>query len=180
MKWLIIIGLMLLVISPMMWLRPSASQRRLGKLRDTAVNAGVRVKLEKPPLHNVSTLMPCYRWSYSPQRSGPRFLLVRNEETGESLKEFHPGWRWRIEPLRPLPPDVDQRLSELLARLPQDAVVVESDREALTLWWGESRGGDHFARYLNDFAFLRGALEGRPDRPTLRQLSVGDPDDTQR
>ncbi|GGY10848.1 hypothetical protein GCM10007160_42480 [Litchfieldella qijiaojingensis] len=174
MEWFIIIGLMLLVIAPMMWLRPNSHQMRLGKLRDAAIKAGVRVKLEKPPLHNDPAPMPCYRWPYPLQRPGPRFVLVRSEETGDSLKEFRPGWRWRIEPLRPLPPKADERLGELLMRLPQDAVVIESNRETLALWWNESQDGERFARYLEDFSFLRGALAGRPDRPTLRQLGSGD------
>ncbi|MFC3282476.1 preprotein translocase subunit YajC [Litchfieldella rifensis] len=173
MEWLIIIVLMLLVISPMLWLRPSSSQRRLGKLRDEAIKAGAKVKLGKPPLHEASSSMPCYRWLYPPQRPGPHFLLVRNAEASESLKEFRPGWRWRVEPLRPLPDAVDARLGELLTRLPEDALVIESDRDALTLWWWESQGGERFTGYLDDFSFLCQQLAGRPDRPAPRQVGFG-------
>lgn len=174
MEWLLIIVLMLLIISPVMWLRPTPRQKRLVRLRDVAIKAGVKVKLEKPPLHDVTTSMPCYRWTYPPQHPGPRFLLVRSAEASASLKEFRPGWRWRIEPLRPLPEAVDYRLGELLTRLPQDALVIESDRNALTLWWWESQGGERFASYLDDFGFLCQQLAGRPDQPAPRQVGFGE------
>lgn len=174
MEWLLIIFLLMFVIAPVMWLKPSPRQKRVARLRDMAMKAGVEVKLTKSPLHNDSGTMPSYRWPYPPQRPGPRFLLVRDVEASDRLKTFCPGWRWRIEPMRGLPDTVEARLKALLERLPQDALVIESGREALLLWWHESQDGERFTRYLDDFRFIRDALAGRPD-PRASSRSTIDP-----
>lgn len=168
MEWLIIVLVLLLIVSPVLWLKPNPRQKRIADLRDTVIKAGIKVKLEKPPLHGDSTLMPCYRWPYPQQYPGARFVLVREDEATEALKVFRPGWRWRVEPLRPLPSGVADRLAYLLTRLPRDAVVVESDRDALMLWWQESQDGERFASYLDDFSYLRKHLAGRPDDTSTR------------
>nr|WP_240457696.1 hypothetical protein [Halomonas socia] len=73
--------------------------------------------------------------------------------------------------MRPLPDEVFQRLEALLTRLPQDALVLESDVRGLTLWWYESQGPERFDSYLGAMATLRDSLAGRPDRPsTLKPL----------
>lgn len=171
MEWLLIIFFLLLVAAPVMWLKPSPRQKRVARLRDLAIKAGVEVKLAKSPLHNDTGTMPSYRFAYPPQRPGPRFVLVREAEASDRLKLFCPGWRWRIEPLRGLPEPAEARLRQLLERLPQDALIIESGREALMLWWHESQDGERFSRYLDDFRFVRDALAGRPDSPSPGTLS---------
>ncbi|QTF91605.1 preprotein translocase subunit YajC [Halomonas sp. BM-2019] len=163
MTWLFILFALLLVASPVMWLRPSPRQRRISALRNAAIKAGVTVKLEPPPLHGIETAMPAYRWRYSQERPGPDFVLVRDDHASEVLKPFVHGWRWRQETLRPLPEALETRLKGLLERLPLDAVVVESHRYALTLWWWESQDFPRFSTYLEDFVALRDGLAGRPD-----------------
>ncbi|GAA0568836.1 preprotein translocase subunit YajC [Halomonas salifodinae] len=168
MTWLIILLALALVVSPVMWLKPSPRQKRVAGLRNAVIKAGVEVKLEVPPLHDVKTSMPAYRWRYPQERPGPTFVLVRDSESGESLKPCHAGWRWRTEPLRPLPEAARERLFALLERLPQDALVLESNEQALTLWWYESQNTERFLGYRDDFLFLRDQLAGRPDRPRPR------------
>ncbi|TFH87859.1 preprotein translocase subunit YajC [Billgrantia azerbaijanica] len=165
MVWVVIVIAMLLVISPVMWLRPSPGQRRIMLLRNAAREAGVMVKLKPSPLHGETGTMPCYRWDYPGERPGPRFLLIRDAEASEALKPYLAGWRWRIEPLRPLPEDARAPLEALLRRLPQDALVLESSERQLTLWWWESQDAEHFRTYLEDFRRLRDALAGNPDDP---------------
>ncbi len=163
MTWLFILFAVLLVASPVMWLKPSPRQRRIGSLRNDARRAGVAIKQEKPPLHGVQTAMPAYRWRYSQERPGPDFVLVRDDHASSALKPFVHGWRWRREPLRPLPEALEARLRSLLERLPQDALVVESHRHNLTLWWWESQDFARFSTYLEDFMALRDGLAGRSD-----------------
>ncbi|QJQ93982.1 MULTISPECIES: preprotein translocase subunit YajC [Halomonadaceae] len=165
MNWLIIVFLLMLVISPVMWLKPSPRQKRVARLREAAIRAGIKVRQEKPPLYKPLGQMTSYRWRYPSAQPGPRFVLVRSAEASEALKEYRPGWRWRIEPLRRLPDEVERRLETLLSRLPHDALVIESDQDALTLWWYESQSADRFASYLDDFERLRQGLTGRPDTP---------------
>ncbi len=165
MTWLFILLAMLLVISPVMWLKPSPRQKRVAALRNAAMKTGLKVSLQTPPLHGATTAMPAYRWHYPQQRPGPDFVLVRDSHAAEALKPFAHDWRWRQEPLRPLPDDLTARLKRLLERLPQDALVVESDARALTLWWGESQDFARFSTYLEDFVALRDGLAGCPDDP---------------
>ncbi|MBB3232880.1 preprotein translocase subunit YajC [Halomonas stenophila] len=165
MVWLIILGVMGLVFAPAMWLRPSPRQQRQIGLREAARRAGVIVRLENSPLHDGGELLPAYRWPYPAQRPGPDFVLVRDAVASQALRACQAGWRWRLEPLRPLPSAAQQRLAALLARLPEDALVVESGAAALTLWWDESLDIATLEALATEFAELRDSLAGRPDRP---------------
>ncbi|NWN82474.1 MAG: preprotein translocase subunit YajC [Halomonas sp.] len=167
MIWLFILLVMLLVISPVMWLKPSPRQKRVATLRNAAMQRGLKVALRVPPLHGDTVPMPAYRWHYPPQQPGPDFMLVRDSHAADALKPFGHGWRWRKEPLRGLPEALEARLKRLVERLPQDALVVESDTAALTLWWHESQGFERFSTYLEDFQALRDGLAGRPDHPQM-------------
>ena len=140
--WLVTLFAMLAILSPVMWLRPSRRDRRLGELRQQARQKGVGVKFAKPPLHSPPPGLVSYRWSYSQSRPGAYFVLVREEHASEALKPLSAEcreWRWRIEPLRPLPASLAARLEEELARLPEDAVapiLTQTDPEA-----GEAQPG---------------------------------------
>lgn len=169
MVWLIILLVMGLMLSPMMWLRPSPQQQRMGRLREAVIEAGVKVKLGESPLHEGGQ-MASYRWMYPGEYPGPRFVLVREAVASDALKPFMDGWRWRIEPLRPLPGDAMARLEASIDALPADAKVVESSRDALTLWWEESLGIDAFERHRENLSNLHSHLAGRPDEPAPRKL----------
>ncbi len=165
MIWLIIAVVVGLVFAPAMWLRPSPRQQRSMALRDAAKRAGIQVRLDPSPLHQDDKRLPAYRWAYPPRRPGPDFLLLRDAEASDALKPFVPGWRWRKEPLHGLPTAVRQRFEALLARLPADAVAVESSAEALILWWDESLQVEAFLPVADGLAELRDDLAGRADRP---------------
>lgn len=164
MVWLVIIVTLLLLVAPVMWLKPSPRQRRVVPLRNAAAGAGVKVGQERPPLHGMQSTMPSYRWTYSSDAPGPRFVLVRSSEASDMLKPYVVDWRWRIEPLRSLPEAARESLEALLMRLPQDALVVESSESAITLWWWESQTAERFLTYAEDFTRLRTALAGHADR----------------
>lgn len=170
MDWLIIVFILMLVIAPVMWLKPSPRQKRQQMLRSHIAKQGVSIKLEKPPLHHFRGTMPAYRWHFTQEAPGPDFLLVRNSNASEALEPYYAGWRWRIAPLRPLPDNAEIPLKALLERLPQDALVVQSTPYALTLWWWESQTAERFATYLPEFQQLRDALRGRADQPFSRPL----------
>ncbi|MGQ4880495.1 preprotein translocase subunit YajC [Billgrantia sp. LNSP4103-1] len=175
MVWIGILLVLMLMVSPVLWLKPSPRQRRIIPLRNAAVKAGVKVVMEKPPLHGEQTAMPGYRWSYPTDTPGPSFLLVRASEASDVLKRYVADWRWRIEPLRPLPEAARKPLEALLTRLPQDALVIESNEDSITLWWWESQTAERFQTYLDDFRRLRDALAGHADhRNAARPLSEGD------
>nr|WP_298372123.1 preprotein translocase subunit YajC [uncultured Halomonas sp.] len=145
--WLIILFTMLIILSPMMWLRPSRRDRRLGQLRQQARHLGITVKFGKPPLHAPPAGLVSYRWLYPQDRPGPYFVLVRETHASEVLKPFdekRKNWRWRIEPLRSFSGKARSCLKQVLEELPQDALVLESERRYLTLWWEESQSVEAF------------------------------------
>lgn len=164
--WLVILFTMLAIVSPVLWLRPSRHDQRLGRLRQQAGQAGIEVKFAKPPLHSQPGGMISYRWAYARDRSGPVFLLVRDAYASEVLKPFMAGWRWRIEPLRPLASDTQRLLQQALAQLPEDALVVESDRRYLTLWWSESLDETRFVPCQEALTAVHGALVADSGRRT--------------
>ncbi|RUR40953.1 preprotein translocase subunit YajC [Vreelandella populi] len=164
MEWLIIGFVLMFVMAPVMWLKPSPRQKRQGTLRARAADEGASVKLEKPPLHHFKGTMPAYRWYYPQEAPGPDFLLVRDSHASSALDTYCAGWRWRIAPLRPLPESAAQMLQELLERLPQDALVVESTPNGLTLWWWESQTAERFSVYAAAFNQLRSTLGGLADQ----------------
>ncbi|MFI8749326.1 preprotein translocase subunit YajC [Vreelandella lionensis] len=173
MEWLIIVSILMFVIAPVMWLKPSPRQKRQMALRVSAAQHGVAVKVAKPPLHHFRGTMPAYRWHYPQQAPGPDFVLVRDSNASDALEPFHAGWRWRIAPLRPLPETARVHLQTLLERLPQDALVLESNAHALTLWWWESQTAERFITYLADIEPLKAALSGLSDRPPAKPLEAG-------
>ncbi|WP_346797722.1 preprotein translocase subunit YajC [Halomonas sp. Bachu 37] len=170
MEWLIIVLILMFVAAPVMWLKPSPRQKRLVKLRRELGQQGVTIKLEKPPLHEFKGTMPAYRWRYPEQAPGPDFTLVRDSHASEALETYLPGWRWRVAPLRPLPESAHPFFARLLERLPQDALIIESDPQALTLWWWESQNEERFQQYLDDFKGLRDALAGHSDQPRTQPM----------
>ncbi len=173
MEWLIIVFILMFVIAPVMWLKPSPRQQRQMALRSSAGKQGVTVKMAKPPLHHFRGTMPAYRWHYPQSAPGPDFLLVRDSNASDALEPYHAGWRWRIAPLRPLPDVASQHLQTLLEHLPQDALVLESNAHSLTLWWWESQTAERFTRYLSDIEPLKEALSGLSDRPPVKPLETG-------
>lgn len=170
--WLVTLFVFLAMLSPIMWLRPSRRDRRLGLLRQHARQTGIGVRFAKPPLHAPPGGLVSYRWSYPQTQPGPLFLLVRDDYASEALRPFIEGWRWRIEPLRPLSSEARQYLEQALAALPEDALVLESERIHLTLWWGESLD---VAGFTDCQAALAAARDALVDFPRSSDMSKAPP-----
>ncbi len=162
--WLILVLTMLAILSPAVWLRPSRREGRVATLRQAARVANVSVGFSKAPLHEAPAGLASYRWRYPQTRPGLRFVLVREAYASQQLKPYDANWRWRIEPLRRLPVEADHRLQQLLASLPGDALVLESTRDHLSLWWGESLDAAAFSELERTMAMLRDGLEGDETR----------------
>ncbi|MBR2514999.1 MAG: preprotein translocase subunit YajC [Halomonas sp.] len=176
MEWLIIVLILMFVIAPVMWLKPSPKQKRQMALRERARKQGVTIKMDKPPLHHFRGTMPAYRWYYPQDAPGPTFVLLREGSASEALELYHAGWRWRIAPLRTLPDNATEPFKALLERLPQDALVIESTPRSLTLWWWESQNAERFSTYLDDFRQLKSALGGLSDKPVSKPLGTQYPE----
>ncbi|WP_280569105.1 preprotein translocase subunit YajC [Chromohalobacter sp. 296-RDG] len=126
-----------LILSPALWLRPGLHEKRRSALRVAARESGVDIRADKPPLQAMDGLVG-YRWRYPQAAPGSDFTLVRDGHASDRLQEAMAGWRWRQAPLPPLSEDNEHRLKEVLLALPEDALVVTSAPQGLTLWWEES------------------------------------------
>lgn len=163
MNWLLILVAVGLVITPVMWLKPTPRQRRVIALRNEARKQGIVVKLEASPEHQVKGLVAAYRWPFPAARPGPDFMLVSPGLASRALKTFEAGWCWRTEPLRPLPETGVALLAAMPAHLPDDVLAIASSRSALTLWWDESLDAERLAALAEPLVALRDALAGHPD-----------------
>ncbi|MDN6296529.1 MAG: preprotein translocase subunit YajC [Halomonas sp.] len=172
MEWLIIGFIVLMVISPVVWLKPSPRQQRHTQLRAMARHKGVEVLRQEVPLHLIKEKMPAYRLRYPGEHPGPDFVLVRDGFASAALVRYTEGWRFRVAPLRPLPEAAQRQLQELITLLPDDVLMVQSSEVALTLWWWESGTAEHFAPCVEAAALLRDTLSGYADRPGVQPLAV--------
>jgi hypothetical protein len=172
MKWVIMVVILMMVISPVMWLKPSPRQRRHTQLRAMARSKGVEVARQEVPLHGVKGKMPAYRLRYPGEYPGPDFVLVRDAVASAALARYTDGWRFRIAPLRPLPEAAKVQLEALVALLPDDVLMVQSSEVALTLWWLESGTAERFAPCVEAAATLRDTLSGYADRPRVKPLAT--------
>ncbi|MDN6180760.1 MAG: preprotein translocase subunit YajC [Halomonas subglaciescola] len=172
MEWLIIGFIVMMVISPVMWLKPSPRQHRHTQLRAMARHKGVEVARQEVALHVIKGKMPAYRLRYPGEHPGPDFVLVRDAVASTALARYVEGWRFRIAPLRPLPEAAQGQLAVLVALLPSDVLMVQSSEVALTLWWGESATAERFAPCIDAAGALRDALSGYADRSGVKPLTT--------
>ncbi|OLO12031.1 hypothetical protein BTW10_06470 [Chromohalobacter japonicus] len=148
-----------LILSPALWLRPGIHEKRRSALRVAARESGAAIRADKPPLEAVDGLVG-YRWRYPQAAPGSDFTLVRDAHASDRLQEAMAGWRWRQAPLPPLSDDNERRLKEVLLALPDDALVVASAPQGLTLWWEESREAKAFEPSLRALVGLVDQLAG--------------------
>jgi hypothetical protein len=152
--WIIIIVILLVAFGPLMWLRPSARERRQGALRQRAYKEGMRVELRRLPKRDpdpeervsasgrprdLNEDAPAYIYPLSTRlRMLPKWRLVR----GDDGMPAYPGWVF--EPGRR--PD-HARLQEVLdvlgpviQAMPEDVLAVECDPQNLAGYWLEGPG----------------------------------------
>ncbi|WP_251978463.1 preprotein translocase subunit YajC [Salinicola avicenniae] len=139
----------LLMLSPMMWLRPSRGESLRGKLRHHVKRHGGELNFTKPPLALPDVPLVGYRLRYPGTAPGTDFTLVRDRVANEALSSATDQWRWRQPPLPALDASRLEALEAWLDSLPADALVVESHEHTLCVWWQE---GMELARFQQDWA----------------------------
>jgi len=176
--WAIIILAMLLVIGPLMWLRPTPRERRLAALRGAGQKAGLRVTLRQLPKLDLAPedrVTPGGR-----PLPTTRELAVYLHPLEPKLRML-PGWRilrgsdglpawpgWVFESGRkPDNPWLGQLLATLaphVERLPADVIALECDPFTLGAYWLERPHNGPaeaaaLAAWLGDAAAVIGQLE---------------------
>lgn len=155
MKYFFIVLAIIVVLSPLMWLRPSPGQLRRTRLRARAAAIGLRVQLvpavdaaadEKQP-DSVRYLLPGGDAQHRPL-IGTFWILVRSGRRGWESPWV--GWRWlRAE----APVSVQKALTDAVERLPADVTGICCDSQGVSVYWDEQGAEsqvDSIYEILND------------------------------
>lgn len=159
---LIVVATIALVVGPLLWLRPTARDRQLTRLRTHARTRGLNVTVEEiahpdpPPADRVTSggrvrqptlnvaayRLPLHRPGAIEDRHVPVWEVVRlRQERDDRLEdELMAGLdrHWRFSrPGLPLIEDVVGRLSALLQQAPRGTVKLTGDAQAVGLYWRE-------------------------------------------
>lgn len=168
MVWIIIVGILILAFGPLMWLRPSARERRQGTLRQRAYRHGMRVELRRLPRHDVA---PEERVTAGGQaldisreyaaylrplearlRMLPAFRVLRHGDGSRALA----GWSFEAG-RRPDHPRLEAALGAVgpvLEELPEDVVAFECQALTVGAYWLE--GPDTTPERVDDLAVRLG------------------------
>ncbi|WP_110691612.1 preprotein translocase subunit YajC [Salinicola halophyticus] len=150
----------LLILSPMVWLRPSRCEATRGQLRRYVKANGGELNFTKAPMAMPNIALMGYRLRYPGTASGSDFTLVRNEVASGALEAATDQWRWRQAPLPSLDAERREALEQWLDRLPADALIVESGKHTLCVWWQEAMGLERFQQDWASWLAMRDTLAG--------------------
>lgn len=137
MKYILILIVLALIISPIVALRSSPRQKKLEALRRLAQSHGIGVKLARRPdarddetaLDSVSYRLP---WGQEAPDDIRSWTLVQN--SGRGMEAEWPGWRWFKGPA---PASMIAALDEVVAMLPAGVSGLKVDSSGLALYWDE-------------------------------------------
>jgi len=152
--WLIVIVILLVAFGPILWLRPSARDRRLTGLRSQARREGLQVEMRRYPkvdlapeervtaggkplaplLESAVYLKPLAR----KLRELPAWRVLR----GTNGLPAWPGWVFEVgtKPASPHLHRVLDVLATLVERLPEDVVALECEALNFGAYWLERPG----------------------------------------
>lgn len=139
-SWLpliIILFAIVLVVGPVMWLKPSDRDRRLAALRSRAARDGLTVQMQSLPAAEGQGTAAVYfvRWRDS-RRLQTGWVLERKR--GDHEMHFSGRWDWRNGRAAPRP--AWEPLRALLGALPEDVTAIVGAGSGLGVQWRESTG----------------------------------------
>nr|WP_010130564.1 hypothetical protein [Microbulbifer agarilyticus] len=162
-----IIFAIVLVIGPVMWLKPSARDRKLAELRHKAATAGLKVQMQPLP----DALGKGTAATYFSQWRNPRRLATG---WGLELKrvehEMHFAGRWDWRNGRTAPEAARPALKALIAGLPADATGIFANDSGLGIQWRERSGDAGLAAVTEGLAEQRPLIE-----EAIRQVARTEP-----
>lgn len=158
--WVFLLIAVLLILSPMMWLRPGRGETVRSRLRQHAKHHGGELDFTRAPLSQPDIPLTGYRLRYPGTQNGTAFVAVRNRVASEALETLTPQWRWREAPLPSLDSTRLETLKVWLDALPADVLVVESREHTLRVWWQEGVDLARFEREWPTWLAMRDTLAG--------------------
>jgi len=137
MSVIIIVLVVCLVLGSMLWVLPSAKERQQMTLRRQAMRLGLQVQLSKlDDPNNPSDKIPCiaYRLPHNQVAKASKSWLLYGKNIARNADSGGWGFAWRA--VKPQASYLE-KLTPLLARLPDDAVALEFTPGAASLYWRE-------------------------------------------
>lgn len=139
MSYLIIASVILLIVAPIYWLKPTPRMRRLEALRHAALRAGFQVRLASrpgvrvdPPRLDVALyFLPWSQPVDQRDREACRWTLV--SESFEGQWSPWEGWRW----LTPGPRPLRDAIARVLPLMPESACALEASSLGVGFYWDE-------------------------------------------
>ncbi|KAA0017735.1 hypothetical protein F0A16_11685 [Salinicola corii] len=118
----------------------------------------------KAPLALPNVALTGYRLRYPGTASGSDFTVIRNDVASDALEAATGQWRWRQAPLPPLSAERLRSLEQWLDALPKDALIVESGKHTMCVWWQEAMSLENFQQNWANWLAMRDILAGSGKR----------------
>ncbi|WP_043316501.1 hypothetical protein [Microbulbifer sp. HZ11] len=159
----VIIFAVVLVIGPVMWLKPSSRDRKLAELRHKAASAGLKVQMQTlPAAIGEGTAATYFSQWRNPRRLNTGWVLEMQRMSHEM--HFEGTWDWRKG--RAAPEAAQPPLRELISMLPSDVTAIFANDSGLGVQWRERTGDVGFAKIQQALAVQRPVIEEAIRQPT--------------
>lgn len=154
MAWIIIVLIFLVAFGPLLWLMPTQRERRLARLRQQAIQSGIRVELGRLPRPDptpaqrvtaggraLDVSRECAVYQH-PLPKRLRHLPPARVLRGELGAPAWPGWSFEVgaKPDHPHLGAALNALATVAATLPDDVIALEWRGHEVGAYWLESRG----------------------------------------
>lgn len=156
MTWLIVFIVVALILAPVMWMMPSAAQKRQAIMRERARKLGLMVNIvDLPQSHRAKVRKESvskgvsYSLRIARQKGWqrPHWFIWREQPAGEPAAAELP------------PPAILERLQSLREQMPADMVGLESNESGYSVYWqerGDSAAVDNIAALLEEVRMAAG------------------------
>lgn len=158
MFYLIVALIIGLVISPVLYLKPSPRQKQQMQLRQKAMELGLQVKLSPLPgsdsvkKQRTNTNMMSYRLMRS---SNDVKSLSHHYQAGRSLTD-HSDWVF-YQTKNKAPVMLGEAVLPLFSSLPESVVAIESMQGFVAVYWGETGGEEQLNMIVDTLKAIHGA-----------------------
>ncbi|MEX2962130.1 hypothetical protein [Microbulbifer sp. TYP-18] len=169
-SWLpliIVLFALVLVVGPVMWIKPSRRDRDLAALRQRAAKAGMTVQMMPLPAALGEGSAAVYFGRWEDNRRLQTDWVLELQRVSHAM-HFAGRWDWRNG--RAAPQSARAALVEMLGVLPEDACAVVASRGGLGVQWRETSGDPGLAALEAALGRFRPLIEqairlppGRPD-----------------
>ena len=163
MIWLLIAGVILTILSPLLWMRSSPRQKHIDHLRSSARTAGVQVILHRRPDardDEVRLETVCYRLPWRGLKVADHWVIHRYSQRGwESLFS---GWRWFQGEAEN---GFFQSLDEAIVCMPESVSAIVCNASGIGVTWGEREDTQAVVTICARLSDLRELLEKKSTKP---------------